>query len=231
MSEYQYYEFQSIDKAISEKALRSISKLSSRSQVTPYGASFVYNYGDFPAEPIEILAKHFDAFFYISNWGSTQLAFRFPKELINIKAIKQYCDNEQIILSEVKGFVILNIDIHEEEGYHDWLEGENCLSSLVRLRDSILKEDYRALYLAWLKYHSDCSYDSDMDIEEPPVPAGLKELSPALKDFIEIFRLNKDLVKSAATMSAQALSPIDLIQEIKKLSRDDCDYFLQDITT
>ncbi len=83
--------------------------------------------------------------------------------------------------------------------------------------------------LAWLKYHSDYSYDSDMGIKEPPVPAGLKELSPALKDFIEIFRLNQDLVKSAATMSAQISSPIDLNQEIKKLSRDDCEYFLQQV--
>jgi len=229
MSEYQYYEFQSIDKALSEKAQRSISKLSSRSKVSPYAASFVYNYGDFPADPIDILAKYFDAFFYVSNWGRTQLAFKFPKELLSIKAIEQYCDNEQVTLSEFKDFVILDINLHEEEGYHDWLEGENWLYSLVSLRDNILKEDYRVLYLAWLKYHSDCSYDKDINIEEPSVPTGLKELSPALNDFIEIFRLNKDLVKSAAKMSVQVSPPIDLTQEIKKLSREDCDYFLEQI--
>ena len=230
MSEYQYYEFRALDKPLTDQEQSAIAELSSRAQVTPNSASFVYNYGSFHADPTKLLTDHFDALFYVSTWGSTRLAFRFPKELVDLRAVNQYCDEEQVTLTELDEFAILDIDLHEEESYHDWLEGEDWLPSLVRLRDSILNEDYRVIYLAWLKYNSDCSYHSDMDhIEEPELPAGLNELTPALNDFIEIFDINKELVNSAAQMSEKFRSPEDLSQEIKKLSREDCDDFLTQV--
>lgn len=229
MSEYQYYEFRTLDKALTEQEQRSIAELSSRAQVTPYSASFVYNYGSFRADPTKLLTEHFDALFYVSTWGSTRLAFRFPKALVDLRAIDQYCDEEQVTLTETDEFAILDIDLHEEESYHDWLEGEDWLPSLIRLRDNILNEDYRVLYLAWLKYNSDCAYHSDMHIKEPVLPAGLKELTPALNDFIEIFDVNKNLVKTAARMSEKLCPPADLSHEIRKLSREDCDYFLTQV--
>lgn len=67
MSEYQYYEFQALDRALSDKEQSSISALSSRAQVTPSSAIFIYNYGSFRADPKKILAEHFDALFYIAN--------------------------------------------------------------------------------------------------------------------------------------------------------------------
>lgn len=229
MSDYQYYEFRALDKALTEQEQRSIAGLSSRAQVTPNSASFVYNYGSFRADPTKLLIEHFDALFYVSTYGSTRLAFRFPKDLVDLRAIDQYCDEEQVTLTETNEFAIIDIDLHEEEGYHDWLEGEYWLPSLVRLRDSILNEDYRVLYLAWLKYNSDCAYHSYMQIKEPILPNGLNELTPALNDFIEIFDVNKELVESAAQMSKKFSLSGDLSQEIKKLSREDCDYFLTQV--
>ena len=229
MSSYQYYEFRALDKALTEQEQSSIKSLSSRAQVTPNSASFTYNYGDFRADPTQLLIDHFDALFYVSTYGSTRLAFRFPKALVDLRAIDQYCDEEQVTLSELGEFVIVDIDLHEEEAYHDWLEGEDWLPSLVRLRDSLLNEDYRVLYLAWLKYNSDCSYYSDRQTKEPELPAGLNELTPALNDFIEIFDINKDLVQSAARMSEKCIPSADVSQEIKKLSREDCEYFLTQV--
>lgn len=68
-----------------------------------------------------------------------------------------------------------------------------------------------------------------MEAEEPPVPAGLNELTPALKDFIEIFEVNKDLLKVAAQTSEKLKPTPDLSKEIKKLSREDCEYFLTQV--
>lgn len=229
MSDYQYYEFRALDKALTESEQSSIASLSSRAQVTPNSASFVYNYGDFRADPRQLLTEHFDALFYVSTYGSTRLAFRYPRELIDLRAIDQYCDEEQVTITEIGKFAIVDIDLHEEEAYHDWLEGEDWLPSLVRLRDNLLNEDYRVLYLAWLKYNSDCSYSSDRQIKEPELPAGLNELTPALNDFIKIFDVNKDLVKFAARMSEKMTPSVDLSQEIKKLSREDCEYFLTQV--
>ena len=47
MSEYQYYEFQAIDRPLTAKEQQEIKALSSRAQVTPTQATFLYHYGDF----------------------------------------------------------------------------------------------------------------------------------------------------------------------------------------
>ena len=51
---------------------------------------------------------------------------------------------------EGDAYIILDIRF-DEEGVAFWVEGERQLSSLVRLRDDILQQDYRVLYCAWLK--------------------------------------------------------------------------------
>lgn len=226
MSEYQYYEFQSLDRALTEEELRKMRSLSSRAKVTPYNASFEYHYGDFRADPIKLLINHYDAFFYIANWGNTRLAFRFPKNQINSSAINPYCVKQHIVLSEIDNFIIVDINLYEEEGSRDWIEGEEWLSSLVRLRDDLMQDDYRVLYLAWLKYSSDCTCQIDETTLEPPVPAGLNELTPALNDFIEICEINPYLVKSAALQSEKQPAAIDLSIAINDLSRNECDDYL-----
>lgn len=79
-----------------------------------------------------------------------------------------------------------------------------------RLRDDILQDDYRALYLAWLKAMSleGGYYDEDEDdLEnffndpEPPLPAGLKQLTPSLKAFVDFFEIDPFLVSAAAELS------------------------------
>jgi len=59
MGEYQFYEFQALDRPLSKKEMQEIARLSSRGELTPYQAIFVYNYGDFPAEADEILVAIF----------------------------------------------------------------------------------------------------------------------------------------------------------------------------
>lgn len=47
MSEYQYYEFQAIDRPLSEADRAELEKLSSRAQVTSTSFTNEYNYGKF----------------------------------------------------------------------------------------------------------------------------------------------------------------------------------------
>jgi len=67
--------------------MAAIKKLSSRVNLTPTSASFVYNYGDFPGNAEKILEQYFDVMLYISNWGSRRLMFRFPKALLPETAV------------------------------------------------------------------------------------------------------------------------------------------------
>lgn len=91
MSEYQYYEFQAIDRPLTAEEQQSVSKLSSRVEPHPRRAVFVYHYSDLRANAKELLAKYYDAMFYIANWGTTRLLFRFPRHLIDVKQLEPYC--------------------------------------------------------------------------------------------------------------------------------------------
>jgi len=227
MSEYQYYEFQTIDRPLSQAEQQAVSLLSSRVQLSSTRAIFTYSYGDFRGDPKELLVQYFDAMFYMANWGTLQLMFRFPKALIDVERMQKYCVEYQIVVSEINNFVILEISI-DDEGF-GWIEGEGNLSSLIGLRQEILQGDYRLLYLAWLKAISYLDIDELNEEElEPPVPPGLGKLSSSLEAFIDAFELNEHLLKVATTASAakSSISEKSLKAAITKLDRSESDTFL-----
>jgi hypothetical protein len=82
MSEYQYYEFQALDRPLTASEQAYISSLSSRVQLSATNAIFTYSYGDFRGEPKEVLEKCFDIMLYMANWGTRQLMFCFPKTVV-----------------------------------------------------------------------------------------------------------------------------------------------------
>lgn len=202
MSEYQHYEFQALDRRLTRDEMQYIDSLSSRVRLTPTQAIFVYNYSDFPGSAEKVLAKYFDAMLYLANWGSRQLMFRFPKTVVDVEALKPYCMLDYIEVSTAGDYVVLNIALHEEEGL-GWVEGEGQLSKLVSLRDDIIRGDFRALYLAWLKaaYWESGILEEDEDLPEPPVPPNLKRLSVPLQDFVDFFEIDSDLIAAASEAS------------------------------
>jgi hypothetical protein len=176
MSEYQYYEFQAIDRPLTPEEQKAVSRLSSRVEPHPRRAVFTYSYSDFPGDPEMILAQYYDAMLYLANWGSHQLMFRFPRALLDLDQMRQYAvqtldyPSDSITFSSAGEYAILNIQFHEEGG-GEWIEGEGWLDSLLSLRDDLLRRDYRLLYLAWLKGLT--MEDTDEDALEPPPPPGL----------------------------------------------------------
>jgi hypothetical protein len=225
VSEYQYYEFRAIDRPLTEEEQAAVGKLSSRVDLSPTHAIFVYNYSDFPARAEEILAKYFDAMLYMANWGSCQLMFRFPQNMIDLEQVKAYCVpaiiDEFISFTKKGDYVVLNIEWHEEEAEWGWIEGEGWLPRLMGLRDDILRGDYRLLYLAWLKA---MTLDEEIldEVEEPPVPPGLRQFSPGLRTFVELFELDEHLVAAAAEASGSPknVSEAQLRQAIEQLSTE-----------
>lgn len=226
MSEYQYYEFQAIDRPLTTEEQRAVSNLSSRVDPHPRRAVFVYHYSGLPADAKELLAKYYDAMFYIANWGTTRLMFRFPNTLINAKQIETYCVEHYITCERMGDYVVLDMRWDDEDWYGDWVEGEGSLDGLITLRDDILQQDYRVLYLAWLSVLH--TWEITEDMVEPPVPPGLQKLTPSLRRFMEAFHVDESLVTIAAKASParQEISLSQLRQKIAALPRDDCDEWL-----
>jgi hypothetical protein len=203
MSEYQYYEFRTIDRALTKTQRDELREISTRATTTAHSFVNVYNYGDFGGDPPVLMGSYFDAFVYVSNFGDRRLMFKLPLRLLDSSLVAPYAGEGGEYESGVKAYergeqMILDISAIQEEGT-GWEEGEGWLDSLLPLRGDIASGDLRTLYIGWLA-QVQWGY-LENDVVEPPVPAGLRALSPALKSLVEYLWLEEDLVAVAAERS------------------------------
>ncbi len=232
MSEYQYYEFRTINRQLTAAERTAVDKLSSHGHTTATSFSVDYSYGDFKHDPNQVLARYFDLFFYMANWGTVTLKFRYPKGLLDLRRLEPYClDSTMVIDHQTVGdSVIIGFDWNPEDST-DWIEADGLVDGVVGLYQEIMGGDYRALYLAWLRaIQNGADYSGEFEEEtlEPPVPPGLDELSPALTDFMALFEIDKDLVAAAAKGSSAATMPtIDIAAALATLSKEECVAFLE----
>ena len=238
MSEYQSHEWQTIDRVLTPEEQAAVNGLSSHIDVSSSRAVVTYHWSNFRHDPKQVLLKYFDAYFYLANWGSLRLMFRFPKGLLDEADIEPYCVDEYITFETLGQYQVLDLDFNPEDG-GGWMEAEAGLSHFVRLRADLLEGDYRLLYLAWLKAMTFYGIPDDEEYEEgdvdspaydhePPIPPGLKKLSPALQNFVQVFELDPFLVQAAAEASLdlkKALA-VDYGDLVARLSRSECDDFL-----
>ena len=199
MSEYQYYDFKAIDHALTKTEMVALRAISTRAVITTTSFTNHYEWGDLKAAPLKLLEKYFDAFVYVANWGTRELHLRLPQELVDFKQLKSILPGKSAHVRSAGKFVIVSFETDlEPEG--DWDDGSGWMGSLVSLRSDLLRSDLRCLYLGWL--HSVECHEFSEDALEPPVPAGLRELSAPLDSLIEFLGIDEDLVEVAASASA-----------------------------
>ncbi len=213
MSEYQYYEFQSIDRPLTPREMHELRAHSTRATITATRFVNHYEWGDLKGDPYVWMEKYFDAFLYVANWGSRWLMLRFPRRVLDLRTVKTYCRGES---ATAKGdFVILSFHSEDEsgDGWDD--DGTGWLSSLIPLRADIAAGDYRALYLAWLLRVQ--SGVVSLRAPEPPLPSGLRQLTAPLRAFADFIRVDRDLLVVASERSADVTSGKKLGREIATL--------------
>lgn len=206
MSEYQYFEFQSLDRPLTGQQQRAMRRISHQVDLTPMRAAFTYTAASFNAEPRAVLAEHFDAMIHLTGWGDKRLMFRFPAALLDLEQVQAYGDplGRRVTWSVRDDYALLDIHFLRDSGA-GWIEAERWLPSLAPLRGDILRGDYRVLYLAWLK--SLTPEDAEDALEEPPVPAGLRDLPPELEAFLELFEVDPFLLEVAVEASEERSDP------------------------
>ena len=197
MSEYQYYEFLTVDKPLNEKDMATLSNISTRAHITNTSFVNVYNYGDFKGNPKKLVEKYFDAFLYVANWGTRWLMLKVPRKVIDVDLAAQYCIGESAVIHEKGDHLIFEFTSETED--YEWEEGEGWLSSLISLRSDMIGGDYRSLYLAWL--YGARMEEMETDELEPPVPTNLGDLNGPLNRFVDFMRIDPDLIAVAAENS------------------------------
>jgi hypothetical protein len=152
MSEYQRYEFMTVDRPLTRAQVNAVDNLSSHIDVSSTHAVVEYNWGDFKHDPIKVLHKYFDGFLYWANWGSPQLAFRFPHGVLPSDLIAHYDFNDWVTFTRHSDYDILDISFGELEAPDMWTDYD--LGSLIPIREELIDGDMRALYIAWLAAQS-----------------------------------------------------------------------------
>lgn len=138
-----------------------------------------------------------------------------PACLLDLETAHEYC-RESAAAREKNGKIILTFASDDEEG-GGWVDEDEAggeLSSLISVRSELARGDLRALYLGWLL----CAQNSELDDDEvePPVPAGLGQLSASLSSFEEFLRIDTDLIDAAAVASPPLVEGRPRPEEIRE---------------
>ncbi|HEY4036108.1 MAG TPA: hypothetical protein VGL94_19290 [Ktedonobacteraceae bacterium] len=211
MSEYQRYEFMTSDRPLARTQLDAVNDLSSHIEASSTHAVIEYHWGDFKHDPIDVLHKYFDGFLYWANWGSPELALRFPHGTLPANLIEGYDYDDFVTFTQHPDYDILDIYFSEMEAPDEWTEYE--LGSLIAIRDELMEGDLRTLYIAWLA--TMCmlgSYDEEEDdeiISAPPVPPAFGTLTAAQQALAEFLQLPQELLGAAARYSKAAVLSTD----------------------
>jgi hypothetical protein len=214
MSEYQYYEFQAVDRPLTHEEMREVRAYSTRARITPTSFVNEYNWGDFKGRPEKWMERWFDAFLYLANWGSRQLMFRLPASALDLDTARRCCPGQSAMAWSHGDFVILSFTSEDEDEDGGWEEEADddggSLAAILPLREELAAGDHRALYLGWLLLVQAGEWDEDEPPAEPAVPPGLGTLSGALQAFRDFLRIDPDLVQAAAERSGSlAAAPGD----------------------
>jgi hypothetical protein len=204
MSEYQWYEFVALERPLTAKQMAELRAISTRAEISPTRFWNEYEWGDLKADPAKLLARYFDAHWYFASWGTHRIMLRLPKARVDLKALKPYFFGKgPARLAQVGDHVVLDLlsdgEELEDDDRDDEPPGRGALAALSPLRAELMRGDLRPAYLAWLLAVQLGNVDDEA--REPPVPAGLAELTAAQQAMVELLRLDEDLIAAAASES------------------------------
>ncbi len=201
MSEYQFYHFLAVDKPLNRSQMDALREISTRAEITPSSFLNHYNYGDLRGDARQMLRQYFDALIYTASWGTHQFMLKFPREVIDLNGLDAYV-SECLDITVNKEYVIIDFKVHDEDDYDDYDDeetGNDWMASLIPLRESIMKGDLRSMYLGWLA----AIREEDDELEEPPMPPGLSNLSGPLQALADFLRIDEHLLEVVAQDNAQ----------------------------
>lgn len=207
MSEYQYYEFLAVDRPLNADELAAVRSLSTRARVTTTRFTNHYSFGNFGGEPRRMVERYYDAHLYLANWGTRRVMLRLPKKQLGLRTVDPYLVEDSVEAWTKGEYLVLDLSSNDENGDWDYDEhGEDSLAAIVGVRAELAAGDLGALYLAWLSALTTWEQqDDDEEVYqqalEPPVPAGLGQLTAPQRALADFLRVDADLLAAAAQAS------------------------------
>jgi hypothetical protein len=113
VSEYQYYEFQAVDRHLTQREIRVLRRYSTRATITATRFVNHYEWGNFKGDESSWMRKYFDAFLYCANWGTHRLMLPVPSRALDIKTAKRYLRGHSVSAHRKGNILILDLTAAE----------------------------------------------------------------------------------------------------------------------
>ncbi len=233
MSEYQYYEFLAIDRALTTAETAELRALSTRATITPVSFTNEYNWGNFKGDPDKLMQSYFDAHVYVANWMTAIFMVRLPIEALTKETVKAVTVPYLLNIKATKTHWIITWSLEESENYDRFgvEDGRGWMARLAPVRDELLRGDLRSLYIGWLP--AVAGEMMDEDDEEPLFVGGLANLTAAQQALAEFLEVDPDLLAGAGMGSPAApeaeASPQELDKWIEALPQDEVNPILKQL--
>ena len=204
MSEYQYYEFQAIDRPLSDADRQALRGLSTRARITATSFTNEYHWGDLKGDPVQWMERWFDLHLYVANWGTRRLMIRLPQRLVARPRLDCFLRCVDFVEIRESGDNMI-VDIYQDDDEPDYTyenedDDTDRLAAMAPLRADVLAGDWRLFYLLWLT-GVESGELNDGDTE--PLP-GIGPLTGALKAFADFFGVDQHLLHAAAELPLNA---------------------------
>lgn len=201
MSEYQFVHFIAIDRPLTDKQMEFMRRQSTRATLSRREFTNEYHFGDFHGNATEMLRRGFDLHVHYANYGTRTLMFRLPAGLPCSKTVFRKFENQYSLewspdKSGPGGVLSFSPEVDGDTWDDQYFSIKDLLTEITPIRDMLISGDLRPVYLAWLV----CG--GGFEDLEPPVPAGLNQLPPAIQVMAEFYELGEDLLAAAADRSA-----------------------------
>lgn len=201
MSEYQYVEFQAVDRPLNDKQLEFAQRQSSRAEVSRRSLTCEYHYRSFNGNVDGLLRQGFDVFLSYANFGPREIRLRLPEGLPFDKRVwSNFVDSERLTWSKDargKGGILALNPFHESGDLEPVWDFPQYVDAAIQVRERLMAGDLRALYLLWLCAADDDNSDPDETIE-PAVPHGMAELPGRSENLLTFFGLDILMLRAAA---------------------------------
>ena len=231
MSEYQYYEFLTIDRQLTEDEMAELRALSTRATITPVSFTNEYNWGKFKGDPDTLMQRYFDAHVYVANWMAAIFMVRLPIEALTRETTRAVAVPGMLDIEATETHWIITWSMRESENYErfDMESGRGWMARLVAVRDELLRGDLRSLYIGWLAAVAPEMMDDDE--MEPLSVSGFGGLTAAQQALAEFLEVDPDLLAGAGMGSLAApkveISRQDIDRWIDALPRDEVNSILK----
>jgi len=204
MSEYQYYEFLSIDRPLTTDEMAELRALSTRAAITPVSFTNEYNWGNFKGDRNKLMQRYFDAHVYVANWMTAIFMVRLPIEALTHETAKAVAVSYLLDIRPTESYWIITWCLEESENYDRFgmEDGRGWMARLAPVRDELLRGDLRSLYIGWLAAVTREMMDDDD--QEPLSVSGLGELTAAQQALAEFLEVDPDLLAGAGIGSPAA---------------------------